>query len=165
MSFFTSKHQQQENFLGFDSDVTEVVPPPAKLGTTEPRTLILTRRERLRSRIAMSTATLSNAPATQLTFPWAMPQAEQASTIIAESVDQPVARVDFAPQREVAVGAQVEEDVAPSLREALDGDRIGKPFRVGSVMFRLLKSYGITDEEIAEGIASYTAKYRRKHAS
>ena len=47
----------------------------------------------------------------------------------------------------------------------MDGDRIGRPFRVGSVMFRLLKSYGITDEEIAEGIAQYTAKQSAKQVA
>ncbi len=36
--------------------------------------------------------------------------------------------------------------------------RIGKPVRLGSVMIKLLKSYGITDEEIAEGMAAYAAK-------
>ncbi len=47
---------------------------------------------------------------------------------------------------------------ANSVSEAMDGDRIGRPFRVGAVMFRLLKSYGITDQEIADGIAQYQAK-------
>ncbi len=36
--------------------------------------------------------------------------------------------------------------------------RLGKPVRLGAVMLKLLKSYGITDEEIAEGIAAYAAK-------
>lgn len=108
----------------------------------------------------MSTATLSNAPATQLTFPWAMPQAEQTSTIVTQSRVQPVARVDIG-SAESALTVVAAEDVAPSFAEAVCGDRIAKPFRVGAVMFRLLKSYGISDEEIAEGIASYKAKHRR----
>ena len=38
--------------------------------------------------------------------------------------------------------------------------RIGKPVRIGSVMFLLLKKYGISDEEIAEGIAKFAADAR-----
>lgn len=38
------------------------------------------------------------------------------------------------------------------------GPRLGTPVRLGAVMLKLLKSYGITDEEIAEGIAAYAAK-------
>jgi hypothetical protein len=57
-----------------------------------------------------------------------------------------------------AVVSAANTECAGSLQEALGEDRIGKPFRVGAVMFRLLKRYGITDEEIAEGIAAYTAK-------
>lgn len=37
------------------------------------------------------------------------------------------------------------------------GDRIRKPVKIGSIMFRLLKKYGITDAEIAEGIAKYAS--------
>jgi len=36
--------------------------------------------------------------------------------------------------------------------------RLGMPVRLGAVMLKLLKSYGITDEEIAEGLAAYAAK-------
>jgi len=36
--------------------------------------------------------------------------------------------------------------------------RLGMPVRLGAVMLKLLKSYGITDEEIAEGIAACAAK-------
>ena len=36
--------------------------------------------------------------------------------------------------------------------------RLGIPARLGAVMLKLLKSYGITDEEIAEGVAAYAAK-------
>ena len=114
----------------------------------------------------MSTATLSNAPATQLTFPWAMPRSESAAAIVTDR-STPIERgatrqassqasIQAALPVSAAVGVNTPE--ATSLSEAMVGDRIGKPFRVGSVMFRLLKSYGISDEEIADGIAQYTAK-------
>ncbi len=95
----------------------------------------------------MTTATLSGAPATQLTFPWV--QADDEATIVAKSPVSPNA------------GAEITE-VAPSLTDALEGDRIGRPFKMGSVMFRLLKSYGITDEEIAAGVAAYNARKGRR---
>lgn len=36
--------------------------------------------------------------------------------------------------------------------------RIAEPVRLGAVMIKLLKSYGISDAEIAEGMAAYAAK-------
>jgi hypothetical protein len=36
--------------------------------------------------------------------------------------------------------------------------RLAAPVRIGAVMLKLLKSYGITDEEIAAGVAAYAAK-------
>ena len=108
----------------------------------------------------MTTATLTGAPATQLTFPWV--QAEDEGTIVAESLVRPSIAVEITnvpPQAAAMVAKPVGvEDVAPSLTEAVVGDRIGRPFKMGSVMFRLLKSYGITDEEIAAGVAAYNAR-------
>ncbi len=43
--------------------------------------------------------------------------------------------------------------------------RIAKPVRMGSVMIKLLKRYGITDAEIAEGVANYARKHQRALAS
>ena len=43
--------------------------------------------------------------------------------------------------------------------------RLGIPARLGAVMLKLLKSYGITDEEISEGIAAYAAKAGLAQAS
>ena len=79
-----------------------------------------------------------------------MPKAECEPLIVADRSVQSDRRpaVDDAPRG-------FEES---SLKDALVGDRIGKPFRIGAVMFRLLKSYGISDEEIADGIAQYSAK-------
>ncbi len=39
--------------------------------------------------------------------------------------------------------------------------RIGKPVRMGAVMIKLLKRYGITDQEIAEGVANYARKHQK----
>lgn len=41
----------------------------------------------------------------------------------------------------------------------------GGEIRIGSVMIRLLKSYGITDAEIAEGVANYARKTCHSQAS
>src|SRR5687768_7978370 len=44
------------------------------------------------SRTDMATATLTDGPAVQLTFPWALPKAEEESTIVAERRPQSAAR-------------------------------------------------------------------------
>ena len=113
----------------------------------------------------MSTATLSEVPATQLTFPWAMPKAECETVIVADrsqptESQRPSPRLAPRPALEEAARSVARYRTAgdSAVAESLDGDRIGRPFRVGSVMFRLLKSYGISDEEIADGIAQYAAK-------
>ncbi|HBE67870.1 MAG TPA: hypothetical protein DDW52_06950 [Planctomycetaceae bacterium] len=38
--------------------------------------------------------------------------------------------------------------------------RIEEPVLIGATMVELLKSYGITDEEIAAGVAAYAARTR-----
>lgn len=43
--------------------------------------------------------------------------------------------------------------------------RIAQPVRMGSVMIKLLKRYGITDQEIAEGVANYARKHQQALAS
>ncbi len=114
-------------------------------------------------RTNMTTATLSGSPATQLTFPWV--QGEEDGAIVAESKLVPSTAVEFTnvpPQAAVMAVTAPPAEVADSLSDALVGNRIGRPFKMGSVMFRLLKSYGITDEEIAAGVAAYNA---RKNAS
>lgn len=108
----------------------------------------------------MTTATLSAVtPATQLTFPWV--HADEEATAVVESKVRPRVAVEITnvpPQASLVAATPMAEDVAPSLTAALQGDRIGRPFKMGSVMFRLLKSYGITDEEIAAGVAAYNAR-------
>jgi hypothetical protein len=93
----------------------------------------------------MTTATLSNAPATQLTFPWALPKA----VTDAQAVE---------PANLIACPASANSFQEEQCQDNMLDERIGKPFRVGAVMFRLLKSYGISDLEIAEGIAQYGNK-------
>lgn len=44
-------------------------------------------------------------------------------------------------------------------------NRIRKPVRMGNVMIQLLKQYGITDEEIAQGLEDYAAKHPIAQAS
>ncbi|MEM8735127.1 MAG: hypothetical protein AAGG44_12935, partial [Planctomycetota bacterium] len=41
-----------------------------------------------------------------------------------------------------------------------DPSRIAKPARIGTVMMKLLKSYGITDEEIQAGLEAYASKHQ-----
>ncbi len=43
--------------------------------------------------------------------------------------------------------------------------RLAKPVRMGAVMIQLLKRYGITDREIAEGVANYARKHQQAMAS
>ena len=43
--------------------------------------------------------------------------------------------------------------------------RIARPVRMGGLMIRLLKRYGITDDEIAEGLANYASRQERQLAS
>ena len=50
-----------------------------------------------------------------------------------------------------------DEEFASHLSFSKDG-RIERPVKIGSVMIRLLKRYGITDEEIAAGLQSYAEK-------
>ena len=43
--------------------------------------------------------------------------------------------------------------------------RIEKPIKIGSVMIKLLKKYGVTDQEIQAGLASYALKHQQSMAS
>ncbi len=113
----------------------------------------------------MTSDTLSSATATQLTFPWAMPTVDHegtgGDTIVAERTLAPASHTEFPVGAVVNTNSPASQDVAPSLQAALEGDRIGRPFQMGSVMFRILKSYGITDEEITAGVAAYNARRKR----
>lgn len=43
----------------------------------------------------------------------------------------------------------------PTQAQTTRSGRLGKPVRLGSVMLELLRSYGISEEEIAEGLQRY----------
>ena len=49
--------------------------------------------------------------------------------------------------------------------EQVQAGRVGSDVRIGTVMLQLLKSYGITDEEIAAGLESYAKKNCSRKAS
>ncbi len=112
----------------------------------------------------MSTATLTGAPVTQLTFPWGASRGRSDHCSGSQRCSErgcrnyQCAAGSIGHRSQPVVAQPVVEEVASSLTEALEGDRIGRPFKMGSVMFRLLKSYGITDEEIAAGVAAYNAR-------
>lgn len=64
------------------------------------------------------------------------------------------------------------ERVEPSVTTPVPGrlsftpeGRVAQPVRMGAVMIKLLKRYGITDAEIAEGVANYARKYQSALAS
>lgn len=69
-----------------------------------------------------------------------------------------------APTESAAQQVQRSSNPAGHLTFTSDG-RIAQPVRIGSVMIKLLKRYGITDAEIAEGVASYARKHQRALAS
>ncbi len=54
---------------------------------------------------------------------------------------------------------------APSdLLQPVTQAKLAVPVRLGTVMLQLLRSYGVTEEEIAEGLAAYEAKHRLAQA-
>ncbi|MFN3189821.1 MAG: hypothetical protein ACE361_04805 [Aureliella sp.] len=56
-------------------------------------------------------------------------------------------------------------EVQNSHRAKHDPSRINKPARIGTVMIKLLKSYGITDAEIQAGLEAYASKHQASLAS
>ncbi len=61
-------------------------------------------------------------------------------------------------REELPVVAAAAEPIANHLSFTLDGS-IAKPVKMGAFMIKLLKRYGITDEEIADGVANYARKH------
>ena len=104
----------------------------------------------------MSIATFeSRQVASQRFFPWVFD--EDADCDYSET--EPAQ--DFAAETEVVCQLSAVPACIPS---SATETRLGMPVRLGAVMLKLLKSYGITDEEIAEGIAAYAAKARLAQA-
>ena len=96
----------------------------------------------------MSIATFeSPQAATQQFFPWVLE--DESESMVAEAV--PV--------------AEVTRIVRPAPAARVTESRSAEPVRLGAVMIKLLKSYGITDAEIAEGMAAYAAKSGLARAS
>jgi hypothetical protein len=90
----------------------------------------------------------SPATASQLYFVWSEPDS---SPPAAEEIrKEPPA---YQPARQINQVETREE----RLTFSPDG-RIAKPVRMGAIMIKLLKRYGITDEEIEEGMADFVAR-------
>ncbi len=69
------------------------------------------------------------------------------------------------PSQNVATGpSETHSRTANCLSFTRDA-RIAQPVRMGALMIKLLKRYGITDQEIAEGVANYARKRQRALAS
>ncbi len=101
----------------------------------------------------MSIATFESPEvATQQFFPWVFDEDADCGSADAESFD------DFAVEVNVVCPPPVPASVvSKSATKSATETRLGKPVRLGAVMIKLLKSYGITDEEIAAGMAAYAA--------
>ncbi len=100
----------------------------------------------------MSIATFESPQvATQQFFAWV--SENEADTTVRETASETASA-------KIATPVAVQQPVATqhvAVQDARDSQRIGKPVRLGTVMIKLLKSYGISDEEIAEGLAAYAA--------
>ncbi|MEO8272322.1 MAG: hypothetical protein ABI557_21620 [Aureliella sp.] len=129
----------------------------------------------------MSSATIESPVASsQLFFAWS----EQAEVGVAPPVarrpsvaepNKPTTKQPSAAASELAVGAKPIRKVAAESSETPSRKasclsftrdaRIAQPVRMGAVMIKLLKRYGITDQEIAEGVANYARKHQQALAS
>lgn len=124
----------------------------------------------------MSCATIESPIASsQLFFAWS----EQAEVGVAP----PAARRPSAskPTKQAAAAIEPTQVPKPSQNAAVDPSgslsrqasclsftrdaRFAQPVRMGAVMIKLLKRYGITDQEIAEGVANYARKHQSAMAS
>ena len=98
----------------------------------------------------MSIATFESPQvASQQFFPWVFDEDANCGFSDIETVE------DFGCETEVVCQPPAQTAFIPN---SSTETRIGTPVRLGVVMLKLLKSYGITDEEIAEGMAAYAAK-------
>ncbi len=98
----------------------------------------------------MSIATFESPQvASQRFFPW----------VFNEEVEEVFSDADPVQEFEAEVDLVIRQPAAPTFAPSpATGKRLGMPVRLGAVMLKLLKSYGITDEEIAAGVAAYAAK-------
>lgn len=94
------------------------------------------------------------------------------SSVVPSQLFLPFAQPESEPEVAVenptsgSTAATTEEPAKIVCRVAEDGTkRISEPVRVGTVMIKLLKRYGITDEEISQGLQDYAAKHQVATAS
>ena len=105
----------------------------------------------------MSIATFESPQVTsQRFFPWVFGEDAECGFSDTEPAQNVEAAVEV---------ASLQPEPPAFLPRPTTGTRLGIPVRLGAVMLKLLKSYGITDEEIAEGVASYAAKAGLAQAS
>lgn len=128
----------------------------------------------------MSSATIESPVASsQLFFAWS----EQAEVSVApprarrqpavKPAMQPAVKPQDAPAVEPTQPPQTSQSAAahsrctpqPGCLSFTRDARLAKPVRMGALMIKLLKRYGITDQEIAEGVANYARKHQQAMAS
>lgn len=114
----------------------------------------------------MSFAVLDSTPAsTQLRFLWDEPELVATNTSSCTASREAAEHSSSSNNAKGHHGTNIRQ-LAPKRPECINrSTRIGKEVRLGSVMIRLLKSYGITDDEILEGVASYARKQQLSRAS
>ena len=109
----------------------------------------------------MSIATFESPQvASQQFFPWVFDEDTDCDYSVIESVQEFETKSEVVCRLSVATAFTSSSLVCESRSIERMGTetRLGKPVRLGAVMVKLLKSYGITDEEIAEGMAAYAAQ-------
>ncbi len=117
----------------------------------------------------MSIATFESPVAeSQLFFSWLENENADLDDIQSDNNPQPAIlrlTAKAAPSSKPAAVQKASPIPGPDLHPTSNGlparathPRLAKPVRLGAVMFQLLRSYGVTDEEIAQGLAAYAAK-------
>lgn len=91
---------------------------------------------------------------------WESPESEQ-NGVKSPCTEAMAGRDSQRSQRSQA--SQCHEHQATQLRD--NSQRLGKPVKIGATMLQLLRRYGITEAEIAQGIAAYAQKHCSSCAS
>lgn len=102
----------------------------------------------------------SDLPGSQLYFPWtgADEVAVPVATKVAADAEVPSAGMQDISQLDRAGQFKSQAVLTQPMSTQPDRSRLGQPVRMGTMMIKLLKRYGITDAEIAEGLESYARK-------
>lgn len=108
----------------------------------------------------------------QLDFSWEEPASSRVEPISNSTIEMPLQETQPEECLQSAGETQAQMDREEQngiLRFREDTEtgvkRIAEPVRIGGVMIKLLKRYGITDAEISEGLENYAAKHGRLAAS